>query len=642
MMYKRTTPRVALRARVSVGGCGAVLLLLLLPGAAGGQTARELEGVFWREVRCEEAREVEAYLKKYPDGAYVAEAQACLAVIAQRVAAEEAEQRRAEEAEQRRTRELEGVFWQQVRCEEAREVEAYLKEYPDGAYVAEAQACLAVIAQRVAEEENLGLDRQARVRVQQGLTALNYPMGVTDGQFGPATRVALRRWQEARGFAATGYLTPTQAATLIAAGSEVVAQRAREAEQRRVAEEAERQRQAREAEQRRVAEEENLGLDRQARVRVQQGLTALNYPLGVADGQFGPATRMALRRWQEARGFAATGYLTPAQAATLIAAGSEVVVRRAQEAEQRRIQEVERRAREAEQRRIQEVERRRIQEVERRRAEAAEQQRRAQEAEQRRIQEVERRRAEAAEQQRRAQEAERQREANELVNTIGMEFVRIEAGTFQMGSPARRTGRAEAGDLHTVRISQPFYLGKYEVTQGQWRAVLGDNPAHFTDCGDICPVENVSWEDARAFIRELNLREGVRTYRLPTEAEWEYATRAGTRTAYSFGNAVSRLGAYGWYSGNSEKRTHPVGEKRPNAWGLYDLHGNVWEWVTDWYGDYPSDRVTNPRGPSAGTSRVTRGGSWNHTALNCRAGTRAVGPPRHRSSYVGFRLARTP
>ena len=236
----------------------------------------------------------------------------------------------------------------------------------------------------------------------------------------------------------------------------------------------------------------------------------------------------------------------------------------------------------------------------------------------------------------------RQREANELVNTIGMEFVRIKAGTFQMEAPAWRGGRSGDRSLHMVHISQPFYLGKYEVTQEQWRAVLGDNPSHFTDCGDTCPVENVSWDDAQAFIEALNLREGGQAYRLPTEAEWEYATRAGTRTTYSFGNRQSRLGLYGWYEDNAENTTHPVGSKRPNEWGLYDLHGNVWEWVADWYDDYPTSRVTDPRGPSSGTHRVIRGGGWRHEARDCRSASRGIGLPAFRSGYVGLRLARTP
>ena len=230
-----------------------------------------------------------------------------------------------------------------------------------------------------------------------------------------------------------------------------------------------------------------------------------------------------------------------------------------------------------------------------------------------------------------------------------MEFVLIEAGTFTMGSPPTEPGRdADEGPVHEVTISQRFYLGKYEVTQGEWHAVMGSNPSLHSNCGRTCPVERVSWEDAQAFIVALNRREGVTVYRLPTEAEWEYAARAGTQTAYHFGTAASELALYAWYG---ELRLfgsiRPVGQKRPNAWGLYDMHGNVWEWVADWYGAYPQGSVTDPRGPATGASRVFRGGSWDFNARECRAAnrrveTRATRYYRGRSSDLGFRLARTP
>ncbi len=595
-------------------------------------------------------------------------------------------------------RELEDIFWQEVVCERAREVEAYLKEYPSGTYVAEARACLAAIARRVETEEALALDRQTIIWVQRGLTALNYPVGVPDGQLGQATRTALWQWQEARGLGATGYLTSAQVDRLTAAGR---------AEAVRQIEEAERRQATRAARQQAQDTEAALDLDRRARIRVQQGLMSLDYPVEVADGLFGPTTRLALQNWQRDKGFTATGYLTSEQATALLEAGgqrqaaeeaaqqqaateaerqraaeeaerqravaeaerqraaaeaerqraaAEAERRRAEEAErqraaaeaerQRAAEEAERQraAVEAERQRAEEAERQRAAaEVERQRAaEEAERQRAAAEAERRRAEEAERQRAAAeAERQRQAQEAARQREANELVNTIGMEFVRIEAGTFRMGVPTGRAGRSDERSLHTVRVTQPFYLGKYEVTQGQWRTVLGNNPSHFADCGDTCPVENVSWEDAQAFIAALNVREGITAYRLPTEAEWEYATRAGTRTAYSFGNRPRQLGAYAWYGDNSGNTTHPVGSKRPNDWGLYDLHGNVWEWVADWYDDYPSGRVTDPQGPSSGTRRIIRGGGWGYDAPDCRSGTRGTGPPTSRSGSVGFRLART-
>ena len=347
--------------------------------------------------------------------------------------------------------------------------------------------------------------------------------------------------------------------------------------------------------------EQGLGLNRAARVLVQQGLASLGYAPGPADGQFGPATRRAVWEWQEAKGFAETGYLTREQADTLVAQGRDAVAA-AQAA------------------------------AERQRAEAAA---RAEEERQRKAEE-ERRRAEEAERQRRA---ERPRE---LRNSIGMEFVRIEPGTFEMGSPSDEPGRYDDETLHRVTLSQPFYLGKYEVTQGQWQAVMGRNPSAYSDCGRNCPVEQVSWKDVERFIEALNLQEGVTVYRLPTEAEWEYAARAGTQTVYHFGNAANRLGQYGWYEDNSGGRTHPVGQKRPNAWGLFDMHGNVWEWVHDWYGDFPRGAVTDPRGPSTGASRVPRGASWGSLARYCRAAYRGRHSPGYRYYYLGVRLARSP
>ena len=237
---------------------------------------------------------------------------------------------------------------------------------------------------------------------------------------------------------------------------------------------------------------------------------------------------------------------------------------------------------------------------------------------------------------------------HEMRNSIGMEFVLIGAGTFQMGSPVTEPGRWDnEGPVHEVTVSHQFYLGKYEVTQAQWQAVMGSNPSIFSGCGSNCPVEQVSWEDTQTFIAALNRREGVETYRLPTEAEWEYAARAGTQTAYSFGNTAGELDRYAWYGdggGNAAlgAGTHPVGQKRPNAWGLFDLHGNVQEWVQDWYGGYPHGAVTDPRGPSSGARRVFRGGSWNSGARYCRSAFRDDTRPGDRSRRIGFRLARTP
>jgi formylglycine-generating enzyme required for sulfatase activity len=205
-----------------------------------------------------------------------------------------------------------------------------------------------------------------------------------------------------------------------------------------------------------------------------------------------------------------------------------------------------------------------------------------------------------------------------------------------MGS---NNGDDDEKPMHTVRISRPFYLGKYEVTQGQWEAIMGKNPSRFT--GDPNrPVEQVSWEDVQEFLQRLNAREGGARYRLPTEAEWEYAVRAGSTTAYSFGDSTSQLGQYAWHDGNAGGATHPVGRLQPNAWGLHDMHGNVWEWVQDWKGTYPSGTVTDPTGPQSGSYRVSRGGSWNYAARYCRSANRDDFAPAYRHFYLGFRLLR--
>ena len=230
-------------------------------------------------------------------------------------------------------------------------------------------------------------------------------------------------------------------------------------------------------------------------------------------------------------------------------------------------------------------------------------------------------------------------------NSIGMELVLIPAGTFQMGSPASEPYRRnDEGPLHRVAIGQPFYLGKYEVTQAQWRAVMGTNPSYFSNC-DTCPVERVSWDDVQDFIEKLNAQEGVTTYRLPSEAEWEYAARAGTQTAYSFGDAADRGGVYAWYVENSGQRTHPVGSKRPNMFGLYHVHGNVYEWVQDcWHADYhgaPTDGSAWITGGDC-SGRVLRGGSWDNEPLILRSATRGWHRADDRNSYeVGFRIARS-
>jgi formylglycine-generating enzyme required for sulfatase activity len=218
-----------------------------------------------------------------------------------------------------------------------------------------------------------------------------------------------------------------------------------------------------------------------------------------------------------------------------------------------------------------------------------------------------------------------------------MTFALVPAGEFRMGST---DGRDNAQPRHTVRISQPFYLGVHTVTQGQWEAVMGNNPSQFKGDSNR-PAETVSWEDVQAFIDRLNAREGHTRYRLPTEAEWEYAARASSTTVYCFGDDPRQLGECAWYGKNAYSQTHPVGTLQPNAWGLYDMHGNVWEWVQDWYGKYTAETVTDPQGPAWGSDRVIRGGSWLHDAGACRSACRFDVAPGYRSDRHGFRLLRT-
>lgn len=236
-----------------------------------------------------------------------------------------------------------------------------------------------------------------------------------------------------------------------------------------------------------------------------------------------------------------------------------------------------------------------------------------------------------------------------FTNSIGMKFVLISSGTFMMGSsPLNEPERFKDERQHRVTITKPFYMQTTEVTQDQWREVMGSNPSHFKDCGADCPVEGVSWNDAQEFIRKLNQKERADTYRLPTEAEWEYACRANSITRFCFGDSDGKLGEYAWYSGNSSLKTHSVGQKQPNAWGLYDMHGNVLEWcqdrcewkngvVTDTYREGIVDPLCNK-----GSYRVLRGGGWFDNAMYCRSANRDNNSPGYWDNYLGFRLARTP
>jgi len=214
-------------------------------------------------------------------------------------------------------------------------------------------------------------------------------------------------------------------------------------------------------------------------------------------------------------------------------------------------------------------------------------------------------------------------------------FVWISPGEFMMGS---NDGSSDEKPVHRVVIRKGFWLGKYGVTQGEWESVMGSNPSHFKGNSRL-PVEGVCWNDVQDFIRKVNSRTGKR-FRLPSEAEWEYGCRAGTTTRYSFGDDERLLGKYGWFDGNSGKQTHPVGEKQPNGWGLYDMHGNVWEWCSDWYdgGYYGKSPESDPQGPSSGGNRVVRGGSWSHIPHGVRSANRYSYTADFRFDFIGYRL----
>jgi len=226
-----------------------------------------------------------------------------------------------------------------------------------------------------------------------------------------------------------------------------------------------------------------------------------------------------------------------------------------------------------------------------------------------------------------------------LGDGVKMELVLILPGSFMMGSALE----SHDGPCHAVTISKPFYIGKYEVTQEQWKALTGENPSAFKEGPDADkrPVETVSWTDIQEkFFPKLGgcLPKGW-IPRLPTEAEWEYSCRATSTTAFCFGDDADGLSEYGWYDGNSGKTTHPVGEKKPNAWGLYDMHGNVWEWCSDWKAAYPAGSVTDPSGPAMGSYRANRGGSWYFNASYSKSARRSLNEPNTtRSSNLGFRV----
>ncbi len=230
-----------------------------------------------------------------------------------------------------------------------------------------------------------------------------------------------------------------------------------------------------------------------------------------------------------------------------------------------------------------------------------------------------------------------------------VEMVWMHPGSFIMGSSHLEPGRGNyEGPRHRVTISRGFYLGKYEITQAQWESVMGGRPwagQLNVKEGSDHPAVYVSWEDVHEFIDRLNAAEGAVVYRLPTEAEWEYACRAGTTTRWSFGDDEGQSGDYAWFFGNGwgsgERFAHPVGTKRPNLWELYDMHGNVWEWIQDGFRQYTSYRQLDPRGPDPGRSaRVIRGGDYTSLSRLMRSASRVSKAATSRSSGVGFRLVR--
>ncbi len=230
-------------------------------------------------------------------------------------------------------------------------------------------------------------------------------------------------------------------------------------------------------------------------------------------------------------------------------------------------------------------------------------------------------------------------------------MVFIPPGTFMMGTPTNEVDRwDDEGPQTAVTISRGFWMGRYEVTQGEFLAVMGSNPSNFTGDSNR-PVEQVTWYDATNYCTMLTQRDRAAgriamnsVYRLPTEAEWEYACRAWTSPRFSYGDdpGYTNLTDYGWYEGNSGGTTHPVGQKLSNPWGSYDMHGNVWEWCQDWYGAYPGGIAVDPQGTATVTARVIRGGSWRHSADRCRSAYRSFSPPDFRGIAIGFRVVLAP
>jgi sulfatase modifying factor 1 len=231
-----------------------------------------------------------------------------------------------------------------------------------------------------------------------------------------------------------------------------------------------------------------------------------------------------------------------------------------------------------------------------------------------------------------------------VTNSIGMKFVWIPPGNFMMGSPKEEKERQDNETQHKVTLTKGFYMGINTVTQEEWQAVMGNNPSHFKGEKKL-PVEQVSWDDCQEFIKKLREKD-KKPYRLPTEAEWEYSCRAGTKTPFHFGDTISTDQAnyngdftYGeGKKGKYREKTTPVGTFPANAWGLHDMHGNLWQWCQDWYGDYPQNEVVDPQGPDKSDRRVLRGGSWYHIPEHCRSALRNWYVPGIRVSNCGLRV----
>lgn len=235
-----------------------------------------------------------------------------------------------------------------------------------------------------------------------------------------------------------------------------------------------------------------------------------------------------------------------------------------------------------------------------------------------------------------------------LTNSVGVKLVWIPPGSFIMGSSNKEKGRGDDEIQHKVTFARGIYIGAHTVTQQQWQAVMGNNPSYFKGDKNL-PVDGVSWHDAVEFCKKLGAKE-KKSYRLPTEAEWEYACRAGTATPYHFGETLATDKAN--YNGNFvygagkkgtyREKTVPVGSFPANAWGLHDMHGNVWQWCQDWHGGYAGKAVTDPQGPAAGKNRVSRGGSWGSHPIFCRSANRNFTDPDNRNEFHGFRVCYVP